>query len=118
MVVPLNNTELALTSSMCAVIPVKPVTTPASKLTINPILVMACGFACSSSAFIVPLHDSVRTAAVAGSEAQINAKATNIIRNMAYARQQQLHQVMEYLLGFPKSQIAYGRALPTADDSR
>ena len=88
--VPLNNTELALTSSMCAVIPVKPVTTPASKLTINPILVMACGFACSSSAFIVPLHDSVRTAAVAGSEAQINAKATNIIRNMAYARQQQL----------------------------
>jgi hypothetical protein len=42
-VVPLNTTELALRSSMCAGISVKPVTTPASKLTINPILVMACG---------------------------------------------------------------------------
>src|SRR5215831_4907119 len=69
---------------MRAVIPVKPVTTPVSKLTINPSLVMACGFACSSSAFIVPLHDSVRTSALRGK--QINVKATNSIRDMATAR--------------------------------
>src|SRR5215831_1060955 len=75
--VPLNETELALTSSMRAVIPVKPVTTPASKLTINPILVMACGFSWSS-AFIVPSHDSVRTSALTGK--QINVRATNSIR--------------------------------------
>src|SRR5262245_43436707 len=79
-VVPLNETELALTSSIRAVIPVKPVTTPASKLTVNPILLMACGLACSS-AFIVPSHDSVRTSASMG-EAQINAKAINSIRDM------------------------------------
>src|SRR5262245_4255941 len=82
-VVPLNETELALTSSMRAVIPVKPVTTPASKLTISPMLVMACGFSCSSSAFIVPSHDSVRTAALANSKVQINAKATIRIRDIA-----------------------------------
>jgi hypothetical protein len=57
-----------MTSSMRAVIPVKPVTTPASKSTTNPILVMAWGFACSSSGFIVPSHDSVRTAALAGQQ--------------------------------------------------
>src|SRR5262247_4332634 len=84
-VMPLNETELALTSSMSAVIPVKPVTTPASKLTIRPILVMACGFACSSSAFIVPLHDSVRTSALTG-KAQINVKATNTIRDIGVLR--------------------------------
>src|SRR5262249_16456545 len=82
-VVPLNETELTLTSSMRAVIPVKPVTTPASKLTISPMLVMACGFSCSSSAFIVPSHDSVRTAALADSKVQINAKATIRIRDIA-----------------------------------
>src|SRR5215831_6733319 len=82
-VVPLNETELALTSSMRAVIPVKPVTTPASKLTISPMLVMRCGFSCSSSAFIVPSHDSVRTAALADSKVQINAKATIRIRDIA-----------------------------------
>src|SRR5262245_10594749 len=81
-VVPLKDIELALTSSMRAVIPVKPVTTPASKLTISPIFVIACGFACSSSAFIVPSHDSVRTSALTG-KAQINVKATNTIRDMA-----------------------------------
>jgi hypothetical protein len=80
-VVPPKETELALTSSMRAVIPVKPVTMRASKLTINPILVMACG--CSSSVFIVPLHDSVRTSALAGSKAQINAEVTNSDRDMA-----------------------------------
>src|SRR5262249_18315108 len=85
-VVPLNETELALSSSMRAVIPVKPVTTPASKLTINPILVMACGFSCSSG-FSVPSHHSGRTAAVVGSEGQqINAKPTNSIRDMAILR--------------------------------
>src|SRR5262245_47250299 len=78
--VPLNETELLLTSSRRAVIPVKPVTTPASKLTINPILVMACACACSS-AFIVPSHDSVRTSALTGK--QINVKAANSIRDMA-----------------------------------
>src|SRR5499426_2461203 len=83
-VVPLNETKLALTSSMRAVIPMKPVTTPASKLTTNPILVMACGFACSS-AFIVPLHDSVRTSALTG-KAEINAKATNTIRDIGVLR--------------------------------
>ena len=68
---------------MRAVIPVKPVTTPASKLTVSPILLMACGFACSSSAFIVPSHESVRTAALLGSEGQqINDKATSVIRDM------------------------------------
>src|SRR5262249_46403915 len=72
-VVPLNTTELALMSSMRAVIPVKPVTTPASELTINPILVMACGFACSSSAFIIPLHDNARTSALMG-EAPANQR--------------------------------------------
>src|SRR5262245_49593226 len=79
-VVSLNNNDLALTSSMCAVIPVKPVTTPASELTINPILVMACAFPCASS-FIVPLHENVRTAALAGE--QIIAQATSSIRRMA-----------------------------------
>src|SRR5262245_19593332 len=81
MVVPLNETELGLTSSMRAVIPVKPVTTPASKLTINPILVIACGFS-RSSAFIVPSHDTARTSALTG-KAEINAKATNSMRGMA-----------------------------------
>src|SRR5262245_877113 len=81
MVVPLNETELGLTSSRRAVIPVKPVTTPASKLTINPILVMACGFSWSS-AFIVPSHDSARTSALTG-ESQINVKAANSIRDIA-----------------------------------
>ena len=81
--VPLNATELALMSSMRAVICVKPVTTPASKLTINPILVMACGFACSSSAFIVPLHDNVKTSALMGEAQQINVRVTNSIRDMA-----------------------------------
>src|SRR5262249_59114115 len=76
-VVPLNNTDLALTSSMCAVIPVKPVTTPASELTISPILVMACAFLCASS-FIVPSHENVRTAAFAGE--QNNAKRRNSLR--------------------------------------
>src|SRR5262249_38458619 len=88
-VVPLNTTELALMSSMRAVISVKPVTTPASKLTINPILVMACGFACSSSAFIVPLHDNVRTSALMGEAEQINVRATNSIRDMAGLRHDQ-----------------------------
>src|SRR5262245_20975337 len=78
--VPLNNTDLALTSSMFAVIPVKPVTTPASELTIDPILVMACAFLCASS-FIVPSHENVRTAALAGK--QIIAQATKSIRRMA-----------------------------------
>jgi len=82
-VVPLNTTELGLMSSMRAGISVKPVTTPASKLTINPILVMACGFACSSSAFIVPLHDNVRTSALMGEAQQINVRVTNSIRGMA-----------------------------------
>src|SRR5215831_3372148 len=81
-VMPLNETELALISSMRAIIPVKPVTTPASKLTTNPILVMACDFSWSS-AFIVPWHDSVRTSALTGKAQQIIAKATNNIRDMA-----------------------------------
>src|SRR5262249_26530663 len=85
-VVPPNETELALTSSMRAVIPVKPVTTPASKLIVSPSLVMACGFARSSSAFIVPSHDSVRTTALAGSKVQINTKATNSADDMAILR--------------------------------
>ena len=72
--VPPKEIELALTSSMRAVISVKPVTMRASKLTINAILVMACG--CSCSVFIVPLHDSVRTSALAGSKAQINVEVT------------------------------------------
>src|SRR4029453_13714395 len=82
-VVPLNETELASTSSKLAIIPVKPVTVRTSKLTINLILLMACGFCCSSS-FIVPSHDSVRTSALPGSEAQQSkAKATNSIHDMA-----------------------------------
>src|SRR5215468_901441 len=88
-VVPLNTTELALMSSMRAVIPVKPVTTPASKLTINPILVMACGFACSSSAFIIPLHDNVRTSALMGEAQQINVRVKNSVRDMARLRHDQ-----------------------------
>src|SRR5262249_29065953 len=88
-VVPLNTTELALTSSMRAVIPVKPVTTPASTLTINSILVMACGFACSSSAFIMPLHDNVSTSALIGEAQQINIRATSSIRDMARLRHDQ-----------------------------
>jgi Tripartite tricarboxylate transporter family receptor len=102
-VVPLKETELALTSSMRAVIPVKPVTTPASKLTINPILVMACGFACSS-AFIVPSHDSVRTSALTGK--QIKVKATNSIRGMDAAQwgrglqpTKSLRRLLDHLVG-------------------
>ncbi len=90
-VVPLNETELSLTSSMRAVIPVKPVTRPASKLTISPILMMACGFSCSSP-FIVPSQDSVRTAAVAGGDAQqSNAKARDSIGDMTAARPNHTH---------------------------
>ena len=58
-------------------------------LTINSILVMACGFACSSSAFIIPLHDNVRTSALMGEAEQINVRATNSIRDMAGLRHDQ-----------------------------
>jgi hypothetical protein len=50
---------------------------------------MACGFACSSSAFIVPLHDNVRTSALMGEAQQINVRVTNSIRGMAELRDDQ-----------------------------
>src|SRR5262245_49291337 len=84
---------------MRPVIPVNPVTTPASKLTISPILVMACGFACSPSAFIVPSHDSVRTSALTG-KAQINVKVTNSIRDMAAALADEKRRVWRRFLKF------------------
>jgi hypothetical protein len=68
-------------SLMRAVIAVNPVTTPAPKLMVNASLVMACGFACSSSAFIVPSHDSDRTSALAGK--QMKGKMTNRIRDIS-----------------------------------
>jgi hypothetical protein len=43
----------------------------------------ACGFACSSSASIVPLHDNIKTSAFTGEAQQISAKATDSIRDTA-----------------------------------
>jgi hypothetical protein len=51
------------------------------KLTVNASLVMACGFACSSSAFIVPSHDSDRISALAGK--QMKGRITNSIRDIS-----------------------------------
>ncbi len=69
----------------------------------NPILVMACGFACSS-AFIVPSHDSVRTSALTGK--QIKVKATNSIRGMDAAQwgrglqpTKSLRRLLDHLVG-------------------
>jgi hypothetical protein len=113
-VVPPKETELALTSSMRAVIPVKPVTMRASKLTINPILVMACG--CSSSVIIVPLHDSVRTSALAGSKAQINAEVTNSVRDMAtHAAQVPPHCWLTNRKNIPTT-IARAIRIPTTNE--
>src|SRR5689334_15990432 len=82
-VVPLNKTELALASSIRAVIAVKPLTTPASKLTTNSILVIACGFACCSSDFIIPLHEKLSTSALTAEAQQINVRTTNRMGDMA-----------------------------------
>jgi len=43
----------------------------------------ACGLACSSPAFIVPLRDNIRASALTGEAQQISAKATDSVRDMA-----------------------------------